>query len=64
MSGSCQQALDGIHNSIWVWCLQMEQIPRWGSLWMTFPSVSGPLFVPVFPFDRSKKEENKGFLQE
>ena len=31
----------------------MGWIPRWGSLWMAFPSVSAPLFVPVFPLDRS-----------
>ena len=30
----------------------MGWIPRWGSLWMAFPSVSAPLFVPPFPFDR------------
>jgi hypothetical protein len=28
-------------------------IPRWGSLWMTFPSVSVLLFVPAFPLDRN-----------
>lgn len=27
----------------------MEWIPRWGSLWMAFPSVSAPHFVFVFP---------------
>jgi hypothetical protein len=35
---SCQQALLGISSSIWVWCLQMGWIPRWGGLWMVFPS--------------------------
>jgi hypothetical protein len=25
----------------------------WDNLWMTFPSVSAPLFVPIFPLDRS-----------
>jgi hypothetical protein len=24
----------GIINSVWVWCLHMGWIPRWGSLWM------------------------------
>ena len=48
ISGSCQQALLGIHSSVWVWCLKMGWIPRWGSLWMTFPSVSASLFVPYF----------------
>jgi hypothetical protein len=37
-----QQALPGIHNSIWVWWLYMGWTPRWGSLWMAFPSVSAP----------------------
>jgi hypothetical protein len=26
--GSCHQALLGISNSVWVWCLQMGWIPR------------------------------------
>ena len=51
MPGSCQQVLLDINNSVWVWCLQMGWIPRWGSLWVTFPSVSALLFVPAFPFD-------------
>jgi hypothetical protein len=53
VSGSYQQVLLGISNSVWVWYLLMGWIPRWGSLWMTFPSISVPLFVPVFPLDRS-----------
>jgi hypothetical protein len=48
-TGSCQQALAGIHNSVWVWWLYMGWIPRWGSLWMIFPSVSAPHFVSVSP---------------
>jgi hypothetical protein len=28
ISGSCQQALDGIHNSVWVRCLYMGWIPK------------------------------------
>ena len=28
ISGSCQQALIGISNTVWVWCLYMEWIPR------------------------------------
>jgi hypothetical protein len=40
LSGSCQQALVGICNSVWVCWLFMGWIPRWGSLWMAFPSVS------------------------
>ena len=53
---SCQQALLGIHNHVWVWHLYMGWIPRWYSLWMAFASVSTPHFVPVFFFfflDRS-----------
>jgi hypothetical protein len=49
ISGSCQQALVGIHNSVWVWWLYLGWIPRWGSLWMAFPSVSPPHFVSVSP---------------
>jgi hypothetical protein len=36
-----------------VWCLQIEWIPSWGSLWMAFPSVSTSLFVPEFHLYRS-----------
>jgi hypothetical protein len=49
ISDSCQQALFGIHNSVWVWILYMDWIPRWGSLWMAFPSDSAPHFVSIFP---------------
>jgi hypothetical protein len=28
ISGSCQQALLGIHNSVWVWILYVGWIPR------------------------------------
>jgi hypothetical protein len=52
VSGSCQQALLGISNSVWVWCLHLGWIPSWSSLWMAFPSVSAPLFVPVFSLER------------
>jgi hypothetical protein len=56
ISGSCQQALLGISNSVWVWCLHVGWIPRWGSLWMAFPSVSALLFVPEFSLDKSNSE--------
>jgi hypothetical protein len=49
ISGSCQQSLDDIHNSVWVWRLYMGWIPRWGNLSMDFPSVSAPHFVSVTP---------------
>jgi hypothetical protein len=52
ISGSCQQVLLGIHHSVWVWWLYMGWIPRWGSLWISFLSVSAPHFVPVFPLYR------------
>ena len=32
ISGSCQKALLGIDNSVWVWWLYMGWIPMWGSL--------------------------------
>jgi hypothetical protein len=48
-SGFHQQALSGIHNSVWVWWLYMRWIPKWGSLWMAFPSVSAPHVVSIFP---------------
>jgi hypothetical protein len=51
--GSCQQALLSISNNVWIWCLHEGWIPRWGSLWMAFPSFSVPLFVLVFLLDRS-----------
>jgi hypothetical protein len=35
ISGSCQQALVGIYNSVWFWWLFMGWIPRWGSLCFT-----------------------------
>jgi hypothetical protein len=40
ISGSCQQALVGIHNRFCIWWLFMGWIPRWSSLWMAFPSTS------------------------
>ena len=49
ISGSCQQALVGICNSVWVWWLFMGWIPRWGRFWMVIPSVSAPNFVSVTP---------------
>jgi hypothetical protein len=49
ISGSCQQNLVGICNSVWVWWLFMGWIPKWGSLWMVIPSVSGVNFVSVTP---------------
>ena len=53
ISGFCQQVLLGISNSVCTWRLHMGWIPRWGSLWVAFRSVSTPLFVPVFTLYRS-----------
>jgi hypothetical protein len=47
ISGSCQQNLAGVCNSVWVWWLFMGWILRWGSLWMVLPSGSDPNFVSV-----------------
>jgi hypothetical protein len=44
ISGSFQQNLAGICNSVWVWWLIMGWIPRWGSLWMVHPFFSAPNF--------------------
>jgi hypothetical protein len=52
ISGCSQQALLGISNIVWFWCPHVGWILRWGSLSMAFPSVSAPLFVPVFPLNR------------
>jgi hypothetical protein len=40
ISGSFQQNLAGICNSVFVWWLIMVWIPGWGSLWMVLPSIS------------------------
>jgi hypothetical protein len=63
ISGSCQQALIGIRNSVWVWWLFMGWIPRWVSLLMVIPSVSASHFVSVTPsmgvlFSPSKKDRS------
>ena len=47
ISGTCQQDLVGIHNSVRVWWLFMGWIARWGNLWMVSPSVSALHFVSV-----------------
>ena len=49
ISGSCQHALVGIHNSVWVWCLYLGWILMWGSLWIVILSVSAPHFVSIIP---------------
>lgn len=37
ITGSCQQTFFGICHSVWVCCLYVGCITRWGSLWMVFP---------------------------
>jgi hypothetical protein len=49
ISGSCQQNLVGICNSVWVWWLFMGWIPGWSSPWMVLSSVSAPNFASVTP---------------
>ena len=47
ISGSFHQALLGIRNSMAVCCQQVGKVPKWGWLWMAFPSVSVLIFVPL-----------------
>jgi hypothetical protein len=49
ISGSFQQNLAGICNSVCVWWLIMGWIPRWDSLWMVHPFILAPTFVSVTP---------------
>ena len=49
ISGSFQQNLVDICNSVCIWWLIMGWIPWWGSLWMVHPFVSAPNFVSVTP---------------
>jgi hypothetical protein len=50
ISGSSQQSLAGMCNSVWVWWLIMGWIPGWGSLWMVHPFVLAPNPVSVTLF--------------
>jgi hypothetical protein len=49
--GSCQQTLLGIHNSVCIWWLFMGWIPRWGSLWLAFPSVCSTFCQHISSFE-------------
>jgi hypothetical protein len=49
ISGSFQQNLAGIWNSVCIWRLIMGWTPGWGSLWMVHSFVSPPNFVSVTP---------------
>ena len=50
ISGSCQQNLADICNSVCVWWLYMGWIPGWGSLLTVFYSVLASNFVSENPF--------------
>jgi hypothetical protein len=49
ITGSLQQNLSGICNSVWDWWLIMGWIPESGSLWIVHPFVLAPNFVSVTP---------------
>jgi hypothetical protein len=49
ISGSFQQNLAGLCNSVCVWWLIMGWIPGWGSLWVVHSFISAPNFVSVTP---------------
>jgi hypothetical protein len=50
ISGSFQQNLAGVCNSVCVWWLIMVWIPMLGNVWMVLPSFSAPNFVSVTLF--------------
>ena len=47
ISGSFQQNLAGMCNSVCVWWLIMGWIPRWGSLWMVSVTPSMGILFPI-----------------
>jgi hypothetical protein len=49
ISGSLQQNLAGVCNSVCIWWLIMGWIPGWGSVWMVHPFISAPNFVSETP---------------
>jgi hypothetical protein len=50
ITGSLQQNLSGICNSVWVWWLVMGWIPGWGILWIVHLFALAPNFVSETPF--------------
>jgi hypothetical protein len=63
ISGSCQQNLAGICNSVWVWWLYMGWIPMWGSLWMVLSPdkwiLAQKLRLPKIQFAKHMKLKKK-----
>jgi hypothetical protein len=53
ISGFYQQALPGIHHKVQVLWLCLGWIPRWGSLWMAFPSAPAPHFGAILQWASS-----------
>jgi hypothetical protein len=49
ITGSLQQNLAGMCNSVCIWRLIMGWIPWWGSLWIVHPLLLAPNFVSVTP---------------
>jgi hypothetical protein len=53
ITGSLQQNLSGICNSVWVLWLIMGWIPGWGSLWIVHPFILAPNynihFIHILP---------------
>jgi hypothetical protein len=49
ISGSFQQNLAGICNSVCIWWLIMGWTPGWGSLWMVHRFILAPNFVSETP---------------
>ena len=49
IAGSCQKALIVIFHIVWVWCLYVGWISRWGRLRMAFASFSAPHLISTFP---------------
>jgi hypothetical protein len=49
ITGSFQQNLAGVCNSVCVWWLIMGWTTGWGSLWMVHPFVLAPNFVAATP---------------
>jgi hypothetical protein len=47
ISGSFQQNLAGMCNSVWVWWLIMGWIPGWGSVWIVQHFTLAPNIVSV-----------------